>query len=122
MFRRDGYFARYLEVLKNSGGAPVTVDVRLTSNFRFISKVQNGFTFNREPSITSTSSGDTFLGVSDPANRDHWVVIDDDEDGDPFPFFDKSACHGTCFRWTERGAGHIQTHSTASISSIISGC
>jgi Carboxypeptidase regulatory-like domain/Bacterial TSP3 repeat/Bacterial Ig-like domain (group 2) len=81
---QDGYFARYLEVLKNSGGAPVTVDVRLSSNFRFISKVQNGFTFNREPRITSTSSGDTFLGVSDPANRDHWVVVDDDEDGDPF--------------------------------------
>jgi hypothetical protein len=81
---QDGYFARYLEVLKNSGGAPVTLDVRLTSNFRFISKVQNGFTFNREPRITSTSSGDTFLGVTDPANRDHWVVIDDDEDGDPF--------------------------------------
>ncbi|MGZ4875462.1 MAG: beta strand repeat-containing protein, partial [Candidatus Angelobacter sp.] len=81
---QDGYFARYLEVLKNSGGAPVTVDVRLSSNFRFISKVQNGFTFNREPRITSTSSGDTVLGVSDPANRDHWVVVDDDEDGDPF--------------------------------------
>jgi hypothetical protein len=81
---QDGYFARYLEVLKNSSGAPVTLDVRLTSNFRFISKVQNGFTFNREPRITSTSSGDTFLAVSDPANRDYWVVIDDDEDGDPF--------------------------------------
>ncbi|MGZ4843338.1 MAG: beta strand repeat-containing protein [Candidatus Angelobacter sp.] len=81
---QDGYFARYLEVLKNSGGAPVTVDVRLSSNFRFISKVQNGFTFNREPRITSTSSGDTVLGISDPANRDHWVVVDDDEDGDPF--------------------------------------
>jgi hypothetical protein len=81
---QDGYFARYLEILKNSGGSPVTVDIRLTSNFRFISKVQNGFTFNREPRIVSTSSGDTLLSVADPAARDHWVVIDDDEDGDPF--------------------------------------
>lgn len=81
---QDGYFARYLEVLRNPGGSPVTVDVRLTSNFRFISKVQNGFTFNREPRIVSTSSGDTVLGISDPTARDHWVVVDDDEDGDPF--------------------------------------
>jgi Carboxypeptidase regulatory-like domain/Bacterial TSP3 repeat/Bacterial Ig-like domain (group 2) len=81
---QDGYFARYLEILQNPGGSQITVDVRLTSNFRFISKVQNGFTFNREPRIVSTSSGDTTLGVSDPTARDHWVVIDDDEDGDPF--------------------------------------
>lgn len=80
----DGYFVRYLDLLKNSSGSPVTVDVRLTSNFRFVSKVQNGFTFNREPRIVSTSSGDTLLGVTDPNSRDHWVVIDDDEDGDPF--------------------------------------
>ena len=60
------------------------VDVRLTSNFRFISKVQNGFTFNREPRIIATSSGDTLLAVSDPTARDHWVAVDDDEDGDPF--------------------------------------
>jgi hypothetical protein len=81
---QDGYFARYLEILKNSGGSPVTVDVKLTSNFRFISKVQNGFTFNREPRIISTSSGDVVLSIGDPANRDHWIVVDDDEDGDPF--------------------------------------
>ena len=80
----DGYFARYLDLLKNPSGSPVTVDVRLTSNFRFVSKVQNGFTFNREPRIIATSSGDAVLSVTDPASRDHWVVIDDDEDGDPF--------------------------------------
>src|SRR5258708_9128508 len=80
----DGYFARYLEILKNSSGSPVTVDVRLTSNFRFVSKLQNGFTFNREPRIISTSSGDALLGVPDPTARDHWVVIDDDDDGDAF--------------------------------------
>jgi hypothetical protein len=80
----DGYFARYLEVLKNSGGSPVTIDVKLTSFFRFVSKTENGITLNREPRIISTSSGDALLNVSDPANRDHWVVIDDDEDLDPF--------------------------------------
>ncbi len=80
----DGYFARYLEILKNPGGSPVTVDVKLTSNFRFVRKLQNNFSFNREPRIIATSSGDTLLGVSDPANRDQWVIVDDDEDIDPF--------------------------------------
>jgi hypothetical protein len=81
---KDGYFVRYLDVLKNSTGSPVTVDVKLTSYFRFVRKFQNNFGFNREPRIISTSSGDTLLSVSDPNNRDHWVVIDDDEDIDPF--------------------------------------
>src|SRR5262249_20049983 len=80
----DGYFARYLEILKNPGGSPVTVDVRLTSNFRFVRKLQNNFSFNREPRIISTSSGDTILSVADPASRDFWVIVDDDEDIDPF--------------------------------------
>lgn len=81
---RDGYFVRYLDILSNPTGSPLTVDVRLTSNFRFVSKVQNGFTFSREPRIVATSSGDTILSVTDPAAQDHWVVVDDDEDGDPF--------------------------------------
>src|SRR5262249_31479356 len=80
----DGYFSRYLELFKNSTGSPITVDVKLTSNFRFVSKLQNGFSINREPRIISTSSGDAFLSVSDPSARDHWGVIDDDEDFDPF--------------------------------------
>ncbi len=80
----DGYFARYLEILKNPSGSPVTVDVKLTSNFRFVPKFQNGFSFNREPRIISTSSGDSILSVVDPAARDSWVIIDDDEDLDPF--------------------------------------
>jgi uncharacterized repeat protein (TIGR01451 family) len=81
---RDGYFVRYLEFLNNPSASPVTATVKLSSNFRFISKVQNGFTFNREPRIVSTSSGDATLDISNPAARDHWVVIDDDDDGDPF--------------------------------------
>jgi hypothetical protein len=81
---RQGYFARYLEVIENPSDAPVTVDVRVTSNYRFIRKVQNGFQFDREPRLVSTSSGDTTLGVSDPATRDRWAIVDDDEDVDPF--------------------------------------
>jgi hypothetical protein len=76
---RTGYFARYLEVLQNPTASDITVDVRVTSNIRFFSKVQNGFTFNREPRIIGTSSGDTTLD-----NADRWVSIDDDDDGDPF--------------------------------------
>jgi uncharacterized repeat protein (TIGR01451 family) len=80
----DGYFVRYLEFLNNPSAGPVTATVKLTSNFRFISKVQNGFTFNREPRIISTSSGDATLDISNSSTRDHWAVLDDDDDGDPF--------------------------------------
>ena len=80
----SGYFTRYLEILKNSTGSPITIDLELTSNFRFVRKFQNGFSFNREPRIIATSSGDTILSVSDPTARDFWVVVDDDADGDPF--------------------------------------
>ncbi len=80
---REGYFARYLEILNNPSGSPITVGVRLTSHFRFNTKVQGGFTVQREPRIISTSSGDAILSVSN-SPRDRWVVIDDDEDADPF--------------------------------------
>lgn len=75
----DGYFARYLEVLENPGTSAVTVDVRVTSHSRFISKVQNGFTFNREPRIVATSGGNVVLSPNEL-----WAVLDDDEDLDPF--------------------------------------
>ena len=81
---RTGYFARYLEVLTNPTAAPITVDVRVTSNFRFIRKLQGGFNFDREPRIIGTSSGDALLDVTDPNARDRWVTVDDDEDIDPF--------------------------------------
>ena len=80
----DGYFVRYLELLTNPGGSAVTVDLKVTSNFRFVRKLQNGFSFNREPRIIATSSGDTSLSVADPTSRDFWVIVDDDEDIDPF--------------------------------------
>jgi hypothetical protein len=81
---RSGYFARYLEVLNNPTASPISVDVKLSSHFRFMRKVQFGFTFDREPQIIATSSGDGVLDVSDPSTRDRWVEIDDDDDGDPF--------------------------------------
>lgn len=81
---RTGYFARYLEIVTNTTNAPITLDATVTSNFTFINKVQNGFTFSREPRIIVTSSGDTQFDVSVPETRDHWLEIDDDDDGDPF--------------------------------------
>ncbi len=76
---RDGYFARYLDILSNPGNTPLTFGVRLTSHYRFITKVQGGFRFNREPRLVSTSSGDALAGPGD-----RWVALDDDEDLDPF--------------------------------------
>jgi uncharacterized repeat protein (TIGR01451 family) len=78
----DGYFARYLELFTNPSGARITVDARLLSYFRFITRVEGGFTFQREPRVVATSSGDDQFQV-DP-ERDRWVVIDDDRDDDPF--------------------------------------
>ncbi len=63
---RDGYFARYLEILSNPTLTPVTVDLRLRTNF---SAVSSG--------IIATSSGDSDLQVVDPATRDYWAVVDD---------------------------------------------
>ncbi|MBC7925675.1 MAG: Ig-like domain-containing protein, partial [Bryobacteraceae bacterium] len=80
---RTGYFARYLEVLTNPGATARTLSVRLSTNVRFISKVRDGFLFDVEPRIVNSSSGDANLSVS-PADRDNWIMIDDDDDSDPF--------------------------------------
>jgi 6-phosphogluconolactonase (cycloisomerase 2 family) len=79
---RDGYFARYLEVLKNPSGSPVTVGLRLTSDLRFVSR--NNATIAVEPKLIATSSGDNILDVSSASNPDRWVILDDDNDSDPF--------------------------------------
>ena len=80
---RTGYFARYVEFLKNPGTSPITVGVRSTTNIRFIRKVRDGFLDDVDPRIVRTSKGDAVLtvGTSDP---DRWVMIDDDDDSDPF--------------------------------------
>ena len=68
----DGYFARYLEVLKNTSAAPVTVDVKIASNL--------GSNFQTQ--VAATSSGDTVFSAADS-----WLVTDDDNlstaSGDP---------------------------------------
>jgi len=79
---QQGYFARYLEELTNPTAAPITVDLRVASHFRFIQMVRDGFQFDEPPRLVATSSGDAFLtvGGGDP---DRWVVIDDNVDSDP---------------------------------------
>lgn len=78
----EGYFARHLEIFSNPGGEPITFAARTTSHLRFFTRVEGGFTFQREPRILSTSSGDTLLMAG--ADGDRWVLLDDDRDGDPF--------------------------------------
>lgn len=66
---RAGYFARYLEILSNPTAAPITADVRVSSILpRYI---------GGEFRPIGSSSGDTVLDISDPANPDRWVVFDD---------------------------------------------
>jgi len=72
---KTGYFARYLEVLENQTGAPIRVDVRVTTH--------HGES-DGNPRVVDSSDGDTVLSVADPVNRDRWLVIDDQRDADPF--------------------------------------
>lgn len=71
----DGYFARYVERLTNTSGAPVTVDLRVTSTV-------TALRYDERPDIMRTSSGDTNLDVSTPATADRWLTIDDATDGE----------------------------------------
>jgi protocatechuate 3,4-dioxygenase beta subunit len=73
---RDGYFARYIERLTNSGAAPVTVDLRITSE----ANAPSGY----HPNVILTSSGDNTLDVGTPATADRWLTIDDDTDSESF--------------------------------------
>jgi protocatechuate 3,4-dioxygenase beta subunit len=73
----SGYFARYLEVLSNPGTTPVTVDMKVSTNFRY--NLENGFAI--PPRVITTSSGNPILNVADP---DDWVVIGGDQDLDAF--------------------------------------
>lgn len=60
----DGYFARYLEIVSNPTSEPVTVDLKVRTNFAAGSN-----TF----AVTATSSGDSQLDQA----SDDWMVIDD---------------------------------------------
>lgn len=72
---KNGYFARYLEVLENRTDAPISVDVRVTTHH----SQSDG-----NPRVVDSSDGDNVLSVADPVQRDRWVAVDDGRDMDPF--------------------------------------
>ncbi len=72
---RTGYFTRYLEVLENPTQAPITVDVKIKSHHR---------ESNSNPRVVDTSDGDQVLSVINQSAPDRWLVIDDQNDIDPF--------------------------------------
>ncbi|HEX4954150.1 MAG TPA: carboxypeptidase regulatory-like domain-containing protein [Thermoanaerobaculia bacterium] len=74
---RQGYFARYLEILENPTAAPISIDVALDTYLRFVSNLRDGFRFNDPPEIIGTSSGDSLLVVGPAApTPDRWAVVD----------------------------------------------
>jgi hypothetical protein len=78
---KDGYFARYLEVLQNPGASPVSIGLRLSSDLRYVTRLIPGVFFGPvAPSLVATTSGGGTIDVS----SDHWVLLDDDNDSDPF--------------------------------------
>ncbi|MCB9529086.1 MAG: carboxypeptidase regulatory-like domain-containing protein [Myxococcales bacterium] len=83
---RDGYFVRFVEVLRNPTADPIVLDVQVRTHFQFTTRTEGGFTFTDPPQLNLTSSGDPFLAVGaalgDAADR--WAVIDDRIDEDPF--------------------------------------
>jgi hypothetical protein len=84
MVPRDGYFARYVEILDNPTVGPIVVDVRVGAHYRFFQEVVGLTRFSREPRIVDTSSGDTALELTQPEGGDRWFVLDDNRDVDPF--------------------------------------
>jgi large repetitive protein len=73
----DGYFVRYMEVIQNPGGNPVTVGLRLSTDLRFTTAINNNNqSIGAAPELVSTSSGDNVLSVT-PPNADNWLVIQD---------------------------------------------
>ena len=71
-----GYFARYVEVLTNNSGQPVTFDLRVLSNLAGVNTFSNGY-----PRVIDTSSGDAVLSAPNASNPDRWVLFDDRSDG-----------------------------------------
>ena len=71
----QGYFARYLEILANPTASPITVDVGVSSYFRFVQNVQDSALFTDPPEIFGTSSGDNRIAVGG-TSPDRWAIID----------------------------------------------
>ncbi len=82
----DGYFVRFVEVLRNPTADVVEVDVQIRTHFQFTTRTEGGFTFTDPPQLNLSSSGDAFISVGPDAgdDADRWVVIDDRVDLDPF--------------------------------------
>ncbi len=82
----DGYFVRFVEVLRNPTADPVEVDVQVRTHFQFTTRDEGGFRFTDPPQLNLSSSGDAFISVGPDAgdDADRWVVIDDRVDVDPF--------------------------------------
>ncbi len=71
----NGYFVRYVELLSNPTGAPVTVDLSIDTYLAYLRNVgEDGVLFQEPAEILWTSSGDTLLD-SAGASRDRWAVI-----------------------------------------------
>ena len=84
----DGYFARYVELLSNPTAQDITVDVKLTTNYRNVQRTLQvdgtAIGTTDAPHILATSSGDTILNVTDPTTPDHWMTLGGPVDEDPF--------------------------------------
>ncbi|MGL6078503.1 carboxypeptidase regulatory-like domain-containing protein [Methyloversatilis discipulorum] len=72
---KQGYFARYIEVLENRTAAPITVGVRVSTH------IAAGRVGAR---VVDSSSNDAVFTVGSGAGADRWVVADDNTDSDPF--------------------------------------
>ena len=77
----DGYFARYVETLRNPTTSPITVVVQLDSHYRFVRSVRNRTIFFTPPTVAGTSSGDETVAAGADAARiesasDRWAILD----------------------------------------------
>lgn len=79
---RDGYFARCIDVLQNPTAGPLTFDFIYSTKIRYALRGFFPGTFV-PPVLVATSAGNTVPNVA-PPNPDRWVVVDDDNDSDPF--------------------------------------
>ena len=82
---RDGYFARYLDLLSNTSGSAVSVTVRLRSQVGSVGQ-DPACSCNRYRvlPIVTTSSGDPVFDVDPAAGGDRWLTLSRDGDLDPF--------------------------------------
>ncbi len=68
---RDGYFARYLEVIRNPTASPVIVGARISNNVTSNDFLPNG--------VIETASGGSVLNTS-ATSSDRWILFDADTD------------------------------------------